>query len=89
MSLSDLKISKYEKDLKKYKREINKLSNAKGQQICGQLLKNIEHEMSIIRNNHDSRNGGYMNPLFVRENVVKLAKLRLKLEKLLKQLKGT
>ena len=89
MSLKDLKISKYEKDLKIYKEKINNLSSDKGKTLCNNVLDQIENEMDIIQKNHDSRNGGYMSPVSVRENVTRLCNLRIRLNNLIKQSEST
>lgn len=89
MSLSDLKISQYEKDLKIYKEKINKLSSDKGKTLCINVLDQIEKEMDIIQKNHDSRNGGYMSPLAVRENITRICNLRIRLDNLINQSQST
>lgn len=89
MSLSDLKISKYNQDIKNYKEKINNLQNDKGKVLCNNVLTQIESEMQIIQMNHDSRNGGYMSPLAVRENITRICDLRIKLDNLINQSKST
>jgi hypothetical protein len=89
MSLTDLKISNYENDIKKYKEKINNLTNKKGKVLCNNILFQIEEEMQLIQKSHDSRNGGYMDPMFIRENIIRVCQLRLKLDNLIKQSNST
>jgi len=89
MSLNDLKIPNYERDIKMFEFEINNLKSEKGKKLCNDILEQIKQQMDIIKRGHSSYNGGFLNPQFVRENVNTLCSLRNKLKKLISQSKRT
>ena len=81
-----LKISQskeFKKDLKKYKRDIDKITNERAKEKCKDILNNLSNEYSYIDATHDVINKS-IDPTKVRENVERSVGLRQQLNKIIK-----
>ena len=81
-----LKISQskeFKKDLKKYKRDIDQITNERAKEKCKDILNNLSNEYSYIDATHDVINKS-IDPTKVRENVERSIVLRQQLDKIIK-----
>jgi hypothetical protein len=84
-----LKISQskeFKKDFKKYKRDIDQITNKRAKEKCKDILNNLSNEYSYIDATHDVINKS-IDPTKVRENVERSIVLRQQLDKIIKESK--
>ena len=84
-----LKISQskeFKKDLKKYKRDIDQITNERAKEKCKDILNKLSNEYSYIDATHDAINKS-IDPTKVRENVERSIVLRQQLDKIIKESK--
>jgi hypothetical protein len=84
-----LKISQskeFKKDFKKYKRDIDQITNERAKEKCKDILNNLSNEYSYIDATHDVINKS-IDPTKVRENVERSIVLRQQLDKIIKESK--
>ena len=75
--------SKFKKEIAQYKRDIEKISNERVNKECYTILNKIIQEYNYINATHDVSNKN-IDPTKVRENVERAGKLRLRLNKIIK-----
>ena len=75
--------SEFKKDFKKYKTEINQITNETAKAKCNDLLNELSNEFSYIDAVHDVSNKS-IDPTKIRENVERSIKLRQELNKIIK-----
>lgn len=85
MTLNTSSIKKYTEELKFFKQKINaiRLPNAKSKGIS--LINELESQMKIIENGHNSTNNGYIRPSDLRDTIVNCANIRKQLHKLIQE----
>lgn len=86
MSLRINSLKKYRNELDFFKKEVDKIkiNSIKKQGLS--LISKLENEMKMIEQGHDSYYNGYINPVFLRDNISKSIDIRKKLHKLIKEI---
>jgi hypothetical protein len=75
--------SKFQKDFKKYKKDIDQITNETVKAKCNDLLNKLSNEFSYIDAVHDVINRS-IDPTKIRENVERSIELRQELNKIIK-----
>ena len=78
--------SEFKKDFKKYKKDIDQITNETAKAKCNDLLNKLSNEFSYIDAVHDMSNKS-IDPTKIRENVERSVMLRDQLNKIIKDSK--
>jgi len=76
----------FKKDFKKYKKDIDQITNETAKAKCNDLLNKLSNEFSYIDAVHDMSNKS-IDPTKIRENVERSVMLRDQLNKIIKDSK--
>ena len=82
--LSVNNIEKYNKDLKQYQAACNKITNPKVVKVVQKLIDDFQEQVRLINDGHSTEYNGYIRPDMLKENIDNLVRLRVKLNKIVK-----